>query len=62
MKSRRACCAFTLLQTVAPEAAEQTEEDVVPNTPSLVTVSSRGFIKRMPSSTWEAQRRGGKGA
>jgi DNA gyrase subunit A len=52
---------FTFLQTVSPEAAEQTEEDVVPNTPSLLTVSSRGFIKRMPSSAWEAQRRGGKG-
>ncbi|KAF6254075.1 DNA topoisomerase [Scenedesmus sp. NREL 46B-D3] len=47
--------------TASSEAAEQTEEDVVPNTPSLMTVSSRGFIKRMPSSTWEAQRRGGKG-
>jgi DNA gyrase/topoisomerase IV subunit A len=54
-------CGCVCLQAVSPEASEQTEEDVVPNTPSLMTVSSRGFIKRMPSSTWEAQRRGGKG-
>jgi hypothetical protein len=33
----------------------------VPNTPSLITFSSRGYIKRMPASTWQAQRRGGKG-
>eukprot|EP00883_Tetradesmus_obliquus_P009307 jgi/Sobl393_1/20105/SZX79179.1 len=46
---------------VSPEAAQLSEEDVVPNTPSLLTVSSRGFIKRMPSAAWEAQKRGGKG-
>jgi DNA gyrase/topoisomerase IV subunit A len=49
------------MQAESAGAAELKEEDVVPNTPSLITVSSRGFIKRMPSSTWEPQRRGGKG-
>jgi len=37
------------------------EEDVIPNTPSLITFSSRGYIKRMPVSTWDVQKRGGKG-
>lgn len=36
-------------------------EDVIPNTPSLITVSSKGFIKRMPTTDWGAQKRGGKG-
>ncbi|KAF8061304.1 gyrA [Scenedesmus sp. PABB004] len=54
-RSRRA------LQEEAGGGGEVREEDVVPNTPSLVTVSSRGYIKRMPSAEWEAQRRGGKG-
>lgn len=42
--------------------ADLTDEDVIPNTPSLVTFSSRGYIKRMPVSTWDVQKRGGKGA
>ena len=42
--------------------AELKEEDVTPNTPSLITFSSRGYIKRMPVSAWDVQRRGGKGA
>eukprot|EP00775_Hariotina_reticulata_P008929 gene8929-9106_t len=50
-----------VMQTESYGAAELKEEDVVPNTPSLITVSSKGFIKRMPSSTWELQKRGGKG-
>lgn len=40
---------------------EPKEEDVIPNTPSLITFSSRGYIKRMPVSTWDVQKRGGKG-
>jgi DNA gyrase subunit A len=44
------------------EAVEPKAEDVIPNTPSLVTFSSRGYIKRMPASTWDVQKRGGKGA
>eukprot|EP00878_Enallax_costatus_P019373 GHUV01020438.1.p1 GENE.GHUV01020438.1~~GHUV01020438.1.p1 ORF type:complete len:826 (+),score=272.01 GHUV01020438.1:1150-3627(+) len=49
-------------QSGAPAAeSDIREEDVIPNTPSLITVSSRGFIKRMPTTDWEAQKRGGKG-
>eukprot|EP00879_Flechtneria_rotunda_P023672 GHRR01025053.1.p1 GENE.GHRR01025053.1~~GHRR01025053.1.p1 ORF type:complete len:195 (-),score=25.95 GHRR01025053.1:283-867(-) len=58
----RHCCPLLFgLQAEPAESVELREEDVLPNTPSLVTVSSKGFIKRMPSSSWEPQRRGGKG-
>ncbi len=33
----------------------------MPNHPSLLIFSKRGFIKRLRSNTWETQRRGGKG-
>src|SRR5919202_1246286 len=46
-------------------AADQTgdisDEDVIPNIDVLVTISSRGYIKRLPAGTYRAQRRGGKG-
>lgn len=53
-------CVLCQAQT-AEEAVEPKAEDVIPNTPSLITFSSRGYIKRMPVSTWDVQRRGGKG-
>jgi DNA gyrase subunit A len=37
------------------------EEDIIPNIEVLVTISSRGYIKRLPAGTYRAQRRGGKG-
>jgi DNA gyrase subunit A len=37
------------------------EEDLVPNVPCLLTLSSRGYVKRLAPETFEAQRRGGKG-
>ncbi|KAI8463558.1 MAG: DNA gyrase, A subunit [Monoraphidium minutum] len=42
-------------------AGELREEDLVPDTPCLVTLSSRGYIKRQSPEVFEAQRRGGKG-
>ena len=36
-------------------------EDMVPDESVLVTITSRGFIKRMPPHEFRAQRRGGKG-
>ena len=36
-------------------------EDLIPNEPMVVTISHRGYIKRVPLSTYRAQRRGGKG-
>jgi len=40
---------------------EFTEEDLIPHERVVVTLSSRGFIKRIPSKTYPAQHRGGVG-
>ena len=40
---------------------EFTEEDLIPHERVVVTLSSRGFIKRIPSRTYSVQHRGGKG-
>ena len=37
------------------------DEDLIPREDMVVTVSHRGYIKRVPLSTYRAQRRGGKG-
>jgi DNA gyrase subunit A len=37
------------------------EEDLVPNDEVLVTISGRGYVKRLRSDTYRVQRRGGKG-
>ena len=36
-------------------------EDLIPNEPMVVTISHRGYIKRVPLANYEKQRRGGKG-
>src|SRR6266540_3736611 len=36
-------------------------EDLVPNDEVLVTISGRGYVKRLRSDTYRVQRRGGKG-
>jgi len=36
-------------------------EDMIANVPTLVTISSRGYVKRLPPDTYRAQRRGGRG-
>ena len=43
------------------EAGEFTEEDIIPNEEVVVTLTEKGYIKRLPSSTYRAQRRGGRG-
>jgi DNA gyrase subunit A len=40
---------------------EFTEEDLIPHQRVAVTLSSRGFIKRIPSHNYTPQHRGGKG-
>jgi DNA gyrase subunit A len=40
---------------------EFTEEDLIPHQKVVVTLSQRGFIKRIPSQTYSTQHRGGKG-
>lgn len=36
-------------------------EDLIPNEPMVVTISHRGYIKRVPLAQYEKQHRGGKG-
>src|SRR6266487_1246993 len=43
------------------EAGEFLAEDLIPNEEVVVTLTEKGYIKRLPSSTYRAQRRGGRG-
>nr|WP_233097679.1 DNA gyrase subunit A [Dictyobacter vulcani] len=36
-------------------------EDLIPNEEAVVTLTAKGYIKRLPSNTYRAQRRGGRG-
>lgn len=36
-------------------------EDLIPNEPMVVTITHRGYIKRVPLALYEKQKRGGKG-
>ncbi|MEX1194315.1 MAG: DNA gyrase subunit A [Dehalococcoidia bacterium] len=49
----------TMIMEQEPE--EFSEEDMVAHQEVVVTISSRGYIKRIPLSTYRAQRRGGVG-
>jgi len=40
---------------------EFNEEDLIPHQRVVITLSARGFIKRLPVKTYEPQHRGGKG-
>ena len=46
---------------VSEEAGDFTEEDLVPDEEVVVTMTRKGYIKRIPSATYKPQRRGGKG-
>jgi DNA gyrase subunit A len=43
------------------EAGEFKEEDLIRNDEVVVTLTEKGYIKRLPSNTYRAQRRGGRG-
>jgi DNA gyrase subunit A len=43
------------------EAGDFKHEDLIPNEEVVVTLTEKGYIKRLPSSTYRAQRRGGRG-
>ena len=47
--------------TLEPVEFEQDIEDLIPREDMVVTVTHGGYIKRVPLSTYRAQRRGGKG-
>ena len=49
-----------LTEIIAAEN-ELNMEDLLADTESVITISHRGYIKRVPCSTYRAQRRGGKG-
>ena len=43
------------------EVADQTDEQFIPHQDMVVTLSQRGYIKRVPPHTYRTQHRGGKG-
>ena len=45
---------------ISDAAADQDDEDLIQQEDMVVTVSHRGYIKRVPLSVYRAQRRGGK--
>ncbi|MEW5703289.1 MAG: DNA gyrase subunit A [Pseudomonadota bacterium] len=49
------------LTTIEEGEFEQDIEDLIPREEMVVTVSQNGYVKRVPLSTYRAQRRGGKG-
>lgn len=46
---------------VKGRVGEISEEDLVPNEPTIVTYTESGYIKRLSPDTYRVQRRGGKG-
>ncbi len=46
---------------ISDSYVDQDDEDLIQKEDMVVTVSHRGYIKRVPLSTYKAQRRGGKG-
>ncbi|GHO44709.1 DNA gyrase subunit A [Ktedonospora formicarum] len=45
----------------AAEIGSFKDEDLIPNEEVVVTLTEKGYIKRLPSATYRAQRRGGRG-
>ncbi|MBM3133432.1 MAG: DNA gyrase subunit A, partial [Chloroflexi bacterium] len=43
------------------EIGQFTDEDLIPHQQVVVTLSTRGYVKRLPSETYRTQQRGGKG-
>jgi DNA gyrase subunit A len=48
-------------QIIAHGVKEFTVEDLVPNEPTIIMMTSDGYIKRVPPDTFRQQSRGGKG-
>ena len=47
--------------TIGTETSDIEEEDLIESEDMVITVTHRGYIKRVPLKTYRAQRRGGKG-
>ena len=43
------------------ELADMTDESFIPHEDAIITLSQKGYIKRVPSDTFRTQHRGGKG-
>ena len=43
------------------EASSYTQEDLIPHADAVITLSDRGYIKRLPIEAYRTQHRGGKG-
>lgn len=50
-----------LTKVVKSALGEIEEEDLVANTPTVITLSNQGYIKRIDPSSYKTQKRGGKG-
>lgn len=48
-------------EIIETEATDFKDEDLIPNEEVVVTLTEKGYIKRLPSNTYRAQRRGGRG-
>jgi len=48
-------------EIVESETGDFRHEDLIPNEEVVVTLTEKGYIKRLPSNTYRAQRRGGRG-
>jgi DNA gyrase subunit A len=46
---------------IREEISDISDEDLVPDEEVIVTMTRKGYIKRIPSTTYKPQRRGGKG-
>lgn len=59
IKERYATPRRTEIRASAP--GEFSQEDLIPNEPTIVTITRDGYIKRLPIDTFHVQGRGGKG-
>jgi DNA gyrase subunit A len=48
-------------EIIESETSDFRHEDLIPNEEVVVTLTEKGYIKRLPSNTYRAQRRGGRG-
>ena len=47
--------------TIEADAMELADEDLIPIRDTLITVTQRGYVKRVPADTYRSQLRGGRG-
>lgn len=48
-------------RVIAGPVGEFSQEDLVPDDPTIITITRGGYVKRLATSTYQVQRRGGKG-